>query len=127
MYDDDESNPEGHPLHRNSYSRELKLSAVQYALNTYVRGKRPGDPLKPITRYQAAAKLKITTTMLRGWIRNRIRISNQKKGSRRGKAARKGQHSIMEHALFREFEEARRLGKAVGCRWFKRYAKALYH
>jgi hypothetical protein len=35
-YDDDASNPEGYPLHWNSYSRELKLSAVQYALNTYV-------------------------------------------------------------------------------------------
>jgi len=76
MYDEDESDLEGHPLHRNSYSRELKLSAVQYALNTYVRGKQPGDPLKPITGYQAAAKLKITTTMLRDWIRNRIHIAN---------------------------------------------------
>ena len=27
-YDDDASDPEGHPLHRNSYSWELKLSAV---------------------------------------------------------------------------------------------------
>ena len=32
----------------------------------------------------------------------------------------------MEHALFRDFEEARKVGKAIGCRWFKRYARALY-
>ena len=64
MHNDDESDLEGHLLHQNSYSQELKLSAVQYALNTYVRGKQPGDPLKPIPGYQAAAKLKITTTML---------------------------------------------------------------
>ena len=32
----------------------------------------------------------------------------------------------MEHALFKQFEEARRVGKAVGCRWFKRHVRALY-
>ena len=64
-WDGDASDPEGLPLHRYSYSHELKLSAIQYALNTYVRGKKPDDPMKLITRYKAAAKLKITTTMLR--------------------------------------------------------------
>ena len=78
-YDDGASDPEGHPLHWNFYSWELKLSAVQYALNTYVRGKKPDDPLKLILGYRAVAKLKITTTMLRSWIRNRIYIANQKK------------------------------------------------
>jgi hypothetical protein len=33
-WDDDESDPGSLPLHRNSYSRELKLAAVQWALNT---------------------------------------------------------------------------------------------
>ena len=32
----------------------------------------------------------------------------------------------MEHALFRDFEEARRVSKAIGCRQFKRYTRALY-
>ena len=82
-WDGDVSDPEGHQLHRYSYSRELKLSAIQYALNNYVRGKKPDDPMKLITRYKAAAKLKITTTMLQSWIRSRLSIANQKKGSRR--------------------------------------------
>jgi hypothetical protein len=126
-WDVDDSDPEGHSIHRYSYSRELKLSAVSYALNTYVRGKKPDDLPKLISCYKAAAKLKITTAMLRSWIRNRIRISNQKKGSRRSKNfLQKGKEPVMEHALFRQFEEARKIGKAVGCRWFKRYARAIY-
>jgi len=116
MYDDNESDLGGYALHRNSYSKELKLSAVQWAINTVVRGKKPGDPLKPITGYEAAARLSITTTMLRSWIRHRVCIANQKKGSRRGRnVLRKGRESVMEHALFKEFEEARGVGKAVGC------------
>lgn len=75
-WDIDDSNPEGHTIHRYSYSRELKLSAVSYALNTYTRGKTLDDPPKLITGYKAAEKLKITTTMLQGWIRNRIRIAD---------------------------------------------------
>ena len=115
-WDVDDSDPEGHAIHRYSYSRKLKLSAVSYALNTYTRGKTLEDPPKLITRYKAAAKLKITTTMLRDWIRNRIRIADQKKGSRRAKPhLRKGKEPIMEHALFKQFEEARGMGKAVGC------------
>jgi hypothetical protein len=32
----------------------------------------------------------------------------------------------MEHALFRQFQDGRKLGKAIGARWFKRHARALY-
>ena len=59
-YDDDNSDPEGHALHYNSYPRELKLSAIQWAENTWVQGKNPNDPLRRITRYEAAKRLKIT-------------------------------------------------------------------
>jgi hypothetical protein len=75
-YDNDESDPEGHVLRCDSYSRELKLSAIRWALHTYVRGKRPRDPHVLILGYQAAARLQITTTMLQTWIRNRVRIAN---------------------------------------------------
>jgi hypothetical protein len=52
------------------------LSAVQWFLNTYVKGKNPGDPPTPIKGYQAAKRLGITTTMLRSWTRNRDRIAS---------------------------------------------------
>jgi hypothetical protein len=74
--DSDESDPEGIALHRNSYSRELKLAAIEWATNTYIKGKKDGDLGKAISRYAAAARLGITSTMLRDWIRNRIRIAN---------------------------------------------------
>ena len=64
QYDEDKLDPQGHVLRCNSYSWELKLSAVQWSLNTYVKGKKPRDPLVCITRYQAAKTLGITTTML---------------------------------------------------------------
>jgi len=32
----------------------------------------------------------------------------------------------MEKALFKEFQEGRKVGKAIGSQWFKRHAKALY-
>ena len=63
-YDPDESDPKGYALHRFSYSRELKLSAVEWACNTYVKGKKDGDLDVLITRYAAAKRLGITSTML---------------------------------------------------------------
>jgi len=64
-YDPDESDPQGIALHRFSYSQELKLAAIEWASNTYVKGKGDGDIDIPITRYAAANKLRITSTMLR--------------------------------------------------------------
>jgi hypothetical protein len=109
------------------YPRELKLSAVQWFLNTYVKGKKPGERLVRISRYQAAKTLGITTTMLRTWTRNRARIADQRKRSRRARIAPpKGKEPDMEHALYRKFEERRRTGKVIGAQWFLRRGRALY-
>jgi hypothetical protein len=72
-----ESDPNEVVQHRHSYSRELKLSAIEWATNTYVKGKKDGDPDELITRYAAAARLGITSTMLRDWIRTRVHIAKQ--------------------------------------------------
>ena len=126
-YDDDDSDPGGHALHRHSYPRELKLSAIQWAENTWVKGKQPDDPLRRITRYEAAKRLKITQTMLKSWVKNKVKISLQKKGSRRARSDNwKCKEPELEHALFRQFQEGRKLGKAIGAQWFKRHARALY-
>jgi hypothetical protein len=99
--DSDESDPEGIALHRNSYSRELKLAAIEWATSTYRKGKKDGDPDRRITRYAAAKRLGITTTMLRTWIRNRALIASQKKGSRRNRTHNtKGKEHEMEQVLY---------------------------
>jgi hypothetical protein len=99
-YDPDESDPEGIALHRFSYARELKLAAIEWASNTYVKGKGYGDADILISRFAAAKRLRITSTMLRDWTRNRARITNQKKGSQQGRIATKGREDKMEQALF---------------------------
>jgi len=100
----DESDPEGIALHRHSYSRELKLAAIEWATNTYKKAKKEGDPEEVISRYAAARRLGITTTMLRKWIRNRAIIANQRRGSRRNRAVNnKGKEHLMEKMLFKEF------------------------
>jgi hypothetical protein len=63
-YNDKESDPEGYILHCNSYLYKLKLSTVQWFLNTYVKSKKPGEPLIQISKYQATKRLGITTMML---------------------------------------------------------------
>jgi hypothetical protein len=75
-YNLNESDPQGYALHRFSYSRELKLAAVEWASNTYIKGKEDGDLDVLITRYAAAQRLRITSTMLRNWIRNKVLIAN---------------------------------------------------
>jgi hypothetical protein len=113
--DPDCSDPERSPLHRNSYSRELKLAAIEWATNTWIPGKTVRDPDKRITRYAAAARLEITSKMLQCWIQERAKIASQPKASRRARSAiTKGQEHIMEVALFKEFREARTDRKAVG-------------
>ena len=85
-YDPDESDPEGYALYQHSYSRELKLSAVEWASNTYIKGK-DGEADVIISRYAAAKRLGITLTMLRNWTRYRARIAKQKRGSRQSRIA----------------------------------------
>jgi hypothetical protein len=64
----DESDSEGIALYQNSYSRKLKLAAIEWATSTYKKEKKDGDPDRRITRYAAAKRLGITITMLRTWI-----------------------------------------------------------
>jgi len=114
-YDDEASDPNSIARHRNSYPRELKLSAVYYTLNTYKKGKKDGDPPTLITKYEAAKKIGITETMLKNWIKNRDIIAGQRKGSRRGRhSINKGKEDALEVALYKEFEEARAIGRQIG-------------
>ena len=113
-YDPNESDPEGVALHQRSYSRELKLSAIEWSLNTYIKGE-DGDLDVLISRYAAAQRLGITGPMLKAWIENRTRIANQKRGSQRSRSATKSKESRLEKTLFEEFKEGRKVGKAIGC------------
>ena len=100
-WDNDLSNLEGHALHRKSYPRELKLAAVNWAENTWIKGKKPSDPMRRMKPYEAAKRLKITQTMLKSWSKNRARIAAQKKHSRRAACKTlRAREPDMEHALF---------------------------
>jgi hypothetical protein len=66
-----------------------------------------------ITRYVAAKRLEITSTMLKSWVQSRARIVNQKRGSRQNRNALKGKEDKMEQTLFKEFTKARKVGKVV--------------
>jgi hypothetical protein len=79
-YNPDKSDPEGIALQRRSYSCELKLSTIEWSLNTYIKGK-DRDPDVLILRYTAVQRLGITRPMLKSWIQNRVCIANQKRGS----------------------------------------------
>jgi hypothetical protein len=71
-------NPSCCPLARQllHHPYKLKLSAVEWACNKYVKGKKDGDLDVLITRYTAAKRLGITSTMLRNWTRNKLCIAN---------------------------------------------------
>jgi hypothetical protein len=80
------------------------LGVVQWAEKAMVRGKKPGEPLHPIKPYEAAKQLKITQTMLKKWIKNKARISLQKKASRRAYSLNlRARELELEHALFWKF------------------------
>jgi hypothetical protein len=102
-------------LTRKSYTRELKLAAIQYATTTLVTNKKGVTRL--ITTYTAAKNLKITYQMMKKWIQKKDKISEQKKGSWRriGGYLQKGKEHKIEVELIRLFtltKQARRIIKA---------------
>jgi hypothetical protein len=71
--------------------------------------------------------MRITPTMLKGWITNRARIAGQKKHLRHGRIyCKRGQEDAMELKLYKEFKAARAIGKQIGRHWFIQHAKAIY-
>jgi hypothetical protein len=103
-----ETNDKNEPNLRNSYTREHKLAAVDYALYTW-RINQKGEE-KHISNRCAAKKLGITDVMLGRWIRNRSKISEQKKSSRRSRASGTPQEAAVEDRLSKLFDDARAKG-----------------
>jgi hypothetical protein len=64
--------------------------------------------------------------MLRSWTQNRTCIAEQKRGLQQSRIAQKGRENIIKVALYKEFREGRKLGKAIRAQWFRRYTKAFY-
>jgi CMP-2-keto-3-deoxyoctulosonic acid synthetase len=64
-------------LTRKSYTRELKLAAIQYATTTLVTNKKGITRL--ITIYTAAKNLKITYQMMKKWIQKKDEILEQRR------------------------------------------------
>ena len=96
---------------RLSYPREAKLQAIQYAKFTWFQ-KEDGS-LHPLSKYQAAQNLGITPIMLKNWIGNEQVILNQTRGSRRRFYRREAKFPEHDKLLYKEFEEARGLGRQI--------------
>lgn len=104
--------------HRCAYTREHKLVAIDYALNTWER--TPTSELQHISRYYVANKLKISGTLITRWIKNKQKILHQKRGARRQRTNNQGKEPVMEKKLNLEFEQARSIGRQITHRWFTR-------
>jgi hypothetical protein len=113
-------------LTRNSYTRELKLAAIQYATTTLVTNKK--GVTKLITVYATAKNLRITYQMIKKWIEKKDEISEQKKGSQRGIGGhtQTSKEHEMELELMRLFTAARQSGRAIGAWWFRSNARQIY-
>ena len=113
-------------LTRKSYTRELKLAAIQYATTTLVTNKKGVTQL--ITVYAAAKNLKITYQMMKKWIQKKDEISEQKKGSRYGVGGhlQKGKEHEIEVELIMLFKLAREAGRTIGARWFRSNTRQIY-
>jgi hypothetical protein len=79
----EESDEDYTPRRRYSYPQEYKLAGIEYFQTTWMKLKDE-TPVR-ITVGKAARKLKITRKMLRHWVKNKGKILNQKKGSRRAR------------------------------------------
>jgi hypothetical protein len=103
---------------RCAYTREHKLAAIDYALNTWER--LPDGTLTHISRYYASKRLKINQALLGRWIKNKKIILHQKRGARRMRLSKAGREPEIERKLNMEFEEARDIGRRITHRWFTR-------
>ena len=103
---------------RCSYTREHKMAAIDFALNTWQR--RPNGTLEHISRYYVSKRLRIHTSLLGRWIKNKRRILALKKGARRLRLSKVGRHPELEKRLNQEFEAARSIGRQITHSWFLR-------
>jgi hypothetical protein len=104
---------------RCSYTREQKLAAIDYALNTWERA--PGGDLVYISRYYACKQLYIVPSLLTRWIKSKHRILYLRRGKQRLRLSKVGRHPELKKKLNREFESARSIRRQITHRWFLRY------
>ena len=110
--------------HRKSYTREQKLAAVAFATRTDF--KYADGSIGPLSRYTAGRKLGITSGMICMWIKNRDKIANGKKGTRKQILAQQAQQPKMEERLNELFREKRVIGRQIDGKWFFRNARVIY-
>jgi hypothetical protein len=103
---------------RCSYTREHKLAAIQFALNTWER--RPNGALDHVSRYYVCKRLRLHHTLLGRWIKNKHRILALKKGAQRLRLSKIGRYPELEKKLNQDFEAARSSGRQITHRWFLR-------
>jgi hypothetical protein len=102
------------PTKRLNYIQEKKLQAILYTEQTYMPPTADREPGKLISGYLAAKTIKITTKILRDWQRNKLKILNQKKGSKHTQGAAIGRQPELEYRLHNSFVAVRKAGRIVG-------------
>jgi hypothetical protein len=103
---------------RCSYTREHKLAAIDFALNTWER--MPDGRLEHVSKYYVSKRLRLHTSLLGRWIKNKHRILALKKGAQRLRLSKVGRHPELEKRLNQLFETARSTGRQITHRWFLR-------
>ena len=122
--EDSSSDDEDRVKRRKSYTREQKLAAIAFATRTDF--KFAAGFIGPLSRYTAARKLGITSGMLCMWIKNRDKIANGKKGTRKQILGQQAQQSKMEERLNELFREKRVTSRQINGKWFFRNARTIY-
>ena len=115
--DSDSDNPD---IRRRSWSREQKLAAIGYAATKRVCQK---GKMVPISHKQACRDLGIQPIQLRKWQKDVNKISSLRKGSWKGKLAQPAQFPEMEDRLHAIILEKRRIGRQVGEKLIRQYAR----
>lgn len=107
-------------IHRRcAYTREHKLKAIDYVLNTWDWHPKT-RVLVHISQYFAAKRLIISRTTLHRWLKQKQQIIKQKRGTRRLRLIKTPQQPEMAKKLHFEFEAAREIGRQISHRWFTR-------
>lgn len=124
--EEDSDNEDFRPTKRYSYSREVKLAAIDYFQTTWKLNSKTNLYERLSIRY-AARRLKIDRQMLKQWVATKESIMRQKRGSFRSRrSVVKVQEPEMERRLVVEFDIAREHGRKVDFKWVIRHAQKIY-
>ena len=109
---------------RVSYTWEQKLVTITYFLTTTKSDKH--NVIKPIIKYEVTKNLRITSIMLRKWIKNQKEVKNLTKGTRKDRRDIPAKESEIKRILNTAFLSHQKEGCIIRRWWFLRNARLTY-